>query len=93
MEAFADVVRGEGHVALRRRSAIAHDELLVARRSTSQEHPTTPVTKRSRCQGTLIAAVVTTMIVTIFGMMGIGLRRPTDAGKADIRDKEIDRFG
>ena len=53
---------------------------------------TTPVTE-IEYQGLLIAVVVAAIVVTIFGMIGIGITSPSDAGKADIRDTEIERFG
>lgn len=44
-------------------------------------------------QALLIGVIVAAIVITIIGMIGIGISSPSDAGKADIRDKEIDRFG
>ena len=53
---------------------------------------TTPVTE-IEYQALVIAVIVAALVITIIGMIGIGISSPSDAGKADIRDKEIDRFG
>lgn len=52
----------------------------------------TPVTDIDY-QGPLLAAIAATIILAIVGMIAIGIASPRDAGKADQRDKEINRRG
>jgi hypothetical protein len=44
-------------------------------------------------QGPLLAAVGAAIVLAIVGMIGIGIASPTEAGKSDQRDKEINRLG
>jgi hypothetical protein len=44
-------------------------------------------------QGQLLWVVGAAIVLSIVGMIGIGIMSPSDAGKADQRDKEINRFG
>jgi hypothetical protein len=44
-------------------------------------------------QGQLLWVVGAAIVLSIVGMIGIGILSPNDAGKADQRDKEINRFG
>jgi hypothetical protein len=44
-------------------------------------------------QWPLLTAVGATIALTILGMIGIGIASPTEAGRADQRDKEINRLG
>jgi hypothetical protein len=44
-------------------------------------------------QRALLTNVGATIALTILGMIGIGILSPNDAGKADQRDKEINRLG
>ena len=44
-------------------------------------------------QGQLLWVVGAAIVLSIVGMIGIGILSPSDAGKADQRDKEINRFG
>ena len=54
--------------------------------------PNTAVTEIDY-QGPLLAAVGATIALAIVGMIVIGMASPRDAGKADQRDKEINRLG
>jgi hypothetical protein len=44
-------------------------------------------------QGTLLGVVGAAIVLSIVGMIGIGILAPDDAGKADQRDREINRLG
>jgi hypothetical protein len=44
-------------------------------------------------QGTLLGVVGAAIVLSIVGMIGIGILSPNDAGKADQRDREINRLG
>jgi hypothetical protein len=44
-------------------------------------------------QPLLLAAIGASIVLTIAGMIGIGIASPNEAGKADQRDKEINRLG
>lgn len=54
--------------------------------------PNTTVTEIDY-QGRLLAAIGATIALAIVGMIVIGIASPRDAGKADRRDKEINRLG
>lgn len=54
--------------------------------------PNTTVTEIDY-QGLLLAAIGATIALAIVGMIVIGITSPSDAGKADQRDKEINRLG
>lgn len=54
--------------------------------------PTVAVTE-IEYQGPLLAAVGAAIVLAIVGMIGIGIASPTEAGKSDQRDKEINRLG
>jgi len=54
--------------------------------------PNTTVTEIDY-QGRLLAAIGATIALAIVGMIVIGIASPRDAGKADQRDKEINRLG
>ena len=54
--------------------------------------PTTAVAEIDY-QGTLLWVVGAAIVLSILGMIGIGILSPNDAGKADQRDKEINRLG
>ena len=54
--------------------------------------PNTTVTEIDY-QGLLLAAIGATIALAIVGMIVIGMASPRDAGKADQRDKEINRLG
>ena len=54
--------------------------------------PTTAVTEIDY-QGPLLATIGSAIAVTIGGMIVIGIASPTDAGKSDQRDKDINRLG
>lgn len=44
-------------------------------------------------QGRLLAAVGAGIALTIVGMIGVGIASPTEAGRSDQRDKDINRLG
>ncbi len=44
-------------------------------------------------QSQLLWVVGAAIVLSIVGMIGIGILSPNDAGKADQRDKEVNRFG
>jgi hypothetical protein len=44
-------------------------------------------------QGQLLWVVGAAIVLSIVGMIGIGILSPNDAGKADQRDREINRLG
>ena len=44
-------------------------------------------------QGPLLLTIGAAIVLTIAGMIVIGISSPDDAGTSDQRDKEIDRFG
>ena len=52
----------------------------------------TPVTDIDY-QPRLLAAIGAAVVLAIVGMIGIGIAAPRDAGKADQRDKDINRLG
>jgi hypothetical protein len=54
--------------------------------------PNTTVTEIDY-QGLLLAAIGATIALAIVGMIVIAIASPSDAGKADQRDKEINRLG
>jgi len=54
--------------------------------------PTTAVTEIDY-QAPLIAAVVAAIVISIIGMILIGISSPREAGMADQRDKDINRLG
>jgi len=54
--------------------------------------PTTAVTEIDY-QGRLLATIGAAIALAIVGMIVIGIASPRDAGKADQRDKEINRLG
>ena len=54
--------------------------------------PSTAVTEIDY-QGPLLAAIAASIVLTMVGMIGIGIASPREAGKSDQRDKEINRLG
>jgi hypothetical protein len=54
--------------------------------------PTVPVAEIDY-QGQLLWVVGAAIVLSIVGMIGIGILSPNDAGKADQRDKDVNRFG
>jgi hypothetical protein len=54
--------------------------------------PNTAVTEIDY-QRSLLAIIGATIALAIVGMIGIGIAAPNEAGKADQRDKEINRLG
>ena len=44
-------------------------------------------------QWPLLGAIGATIVLTILGMIGIGIASPNEAGKSDQRDKQVHRLG
>ena len=85
-----DVVRGEGHLALRRhRRRRAVDLFRDDRLGSCRPRPVADIDY----QQSLLAVVGATIVLAIVGMIVIGIGSPEDAAKADQRDKDINRLG
>ncbi len=44
-------------------------------------------------QRSMLAAIGATILLTILGMIGVGIASPGDANRSDQRDKDVNRFG
>lgn len=44
-------------------------------------------------QGSMLAAIGATIVLTIVGYIGVAMSSPKDANQADERDRDINRFG
>jgi hypothetical protein len=54
--------------------------------------PTTAVTEIDY-QGSMVAAIGATIVLTVVGFIGVGIANPRDANQSDQWDKDINRFG